>query len=97
MPEVAEIAHKKSRVEARLTPANMRLIRRAAALQGRSVSDFMVSAARQAAEAALQDELMIRLSEKDQRAIYKELIKPAALSPAMRRALKRYQKNKSAS
>lgn len=77
---------KTARLEARLTPNVYGLVRRAARLQGRSVSDFVVAAAQQAAEAAIAQLQIIDLSLADQKRFAAALLRPAALAPAMKRA-----------
>jgi uncharacterized protein (DUF1778 family) len=41
---------KSTRLEARLSPETLAVVKRAAEIEGRSVSDFVVAAARQAAQ-----------------------------------------------
>lgn len=77
---------KLSRLEARLPEAVHTLLRQAAALQGRSVSDFVVSSAREAAERAIAEHDVIRLSLADQQRFAKMLQKPKAIVPALKRA-----------
>ena len=53
MPQKAK---RTARIEARIAPGALRVVRRAAELQGRSISDFVVAAARvqpQAGDAVL--------------------------------------------
>lgn len=53
-----------SRLEARIHPDTLTLVKRAAEMQGRSVSDFVVAAAEQAARAAIESvEDQIRFAE----------------------------------
>lgn len=80
------------RIEARITPDVLSLVRRAAELQGRSVSDFVVSAAEQAARAAIADEHVIRLSAEDTRRFVEALLAPPEPTPAMARAHERYRR-----
>lgn len=74
------------RLEARTTPDTLALVREAAALQGRSVSDFVVAAAEQAARRTLEDERALRLSAADQVRFVEALLAPPAPAAAMRRA-----------
>ena len=57
----AEIA-RTARVEARIAPDALAVVRRAAELQGRSVSDFLVAAALKDAHRTIEDAQIIRLS-----------------------------------
>jgi len=56
---------KTARLEARITPELQALLKRAAELEGRSLSDFVMTAARQAAEKRVEQEHVIRLSVED--------------------------------
>ena len=56
-----------ARLEARVTPALQELIKRAAELQGRSLTDFMVTALQAAAQRTIEESEVIRLSLADQR------------------------------
>src|SRR5205814_1037616 len=83
-PEVARTA----RVEARIAPDALAVVRRAAELQGRSVSDFVVAAALKDAQRTIEDAQIIRLSVDDQQRFADLLLNPPQLAPAMKRALK---------
>ena len=77
-----------ARVEARIAPDALAVVRRAAELQGRSVSDFLVAAALKDAQRTIEDAQIIRMSVNDQQRFADLLLKPPALVPAMKRALK---------
>lgn len=77
-----------ARVEARIAPESLAVVRRAAELQGRSISDFLVAAALKDAHQTIEDAQIIRLSVDDQQRFADLLLKPPSLVPAMRRALK---------
>lgn len=81
--EVARTA----RVEARIAPDALAVVRRAAELQGRSVSDFLVAAALKDAQRTIEDAQIIRLSVDDQQRFADLLLSPPPLAPAMKRAL----------
>ena len=81
-----------TRVEARIAPDVLAVVRRAAELQGRSVSDFLVMSAQEAAYRAIEDEQIIRLSVKDQQRFAELLLNPPAVTPAMKRAFKAHKK-----
>jgi len=76
------------RIEARIAPDALAVVKRAAELQGRSVSDFVVAAAQEAAHRTIEEMQMIRLSLEDQERFVGLLLNPPALSPAMKRARK---------
>jgi uncharacterized protein (DUF1778 family) len=75
-----------SRIEARIGPTALEAVRRAAELQGRSVSDFVVAAAHEAARKAVAEAQVISLSIDDQNAFARALITPAKPNAALRRA-----------
>jgi uncharacterized protein (DUF1778 family) len=76
-----------ARVEARIAPDALAVVRRAAELQGRSVSDFVVAAALKDAQRTIEDMQLVRLSVEDQRRFAKLLLDPPPVAPAMKRAL----------
>ena len=55
-------------------------------MQGRSVSDFVVAAAQEAANRAIEETQIIRLSVEDQRAFADAILNPPAPSAALIRA-----------
>ena len=71
-------ANRTARIEARIAPEALAIVRRAAELQGRSVSDFVVAAAQEAAERTVAETQIIRLSVEDQRAFAEIDPEPAA-------------------
>jgi uncharacterized protein (DUF1778 family) len=77
-----------ARVEARIAPDALAIVRRAAEIQGRSISDFLVAAALKDAQRTIEDAQIIRLSVDDQRRFAELLLNPPPLAPAMQRALK---------
>jgi len=80
-----------ARIEARIAPDALAVVKRAAELQGRSVSDFVVAAAQEAAQRTIEDAQIIRLSVEDQRAFAEAILNPPPLAPAMERAVERYR------
>jgi len=82
---------KTARLEARVTPELHSLIKRAAEIEGRSVTDFVVSAAREAAEQRIEREQVIRLSMEDYRAFVEAINNPPEPTPALRRAFERHR------
>ncbi len=78
-----------ARLEARLPVDVHALLKRAAELQGRSLTDFVVTAARDAAFRAIEEAEIIRLSVEDRTQIAQAILNPPPLSPALRRAIRR--------
>ncbi len=81
-----------ARIEARITPEALAVIKRAAEIQGRSVSDFVVAAAQEAAARTIEETQIIRLSVEDQRAFAAAILNPPPPSPALTRAAEAYRK-----
>ncbi len=75
-----------SRIEARITPDALAVVKRAAEIEGRSVSDFVVAAAQEAAYRTIEETHLIRLSVEDQRRFVELLLDPPAIAPALERA-----------
>ena len=84
------MAVKLERLEARITANQKRLLQRAARLQGRSLSDFVVSSAQSAARRVILDCRIVELSERDSEAFAKVLIDPPPPSPRLVAAAKRF-------
>ena len=78
-----------ARLEARLTYDVRDLLKRAAEMEGRSLTDFVVSAAREAACRTIERGEIIRLSLEGQRQIAEAILNPPEPSPALRRAFDR--------
>lgn len=83
---------KQARLEARVSLDVHALLKRAAEIEGRSLSDFVVTAARQAAEKTVVQADVIELSYQDQLRFAQVLIDPPPLAPAMERAVERYKR-----
>ncbi len=86
-----------ARIEARIAPEALAVVKRAAEIQGRSVSDFVVAAAQEAAHRTIEETQIIRLSVEDQRVFAEAMLNPSPLTPGMERAIERYRKHVTAS
>jgi len=75
-----------ARVEARISPEALSIVRRAAELQGRSVSDFIVAAAQEAAQKTVAEVEMLA-----QQHIVSMLLNPPAPTAALERAFARHR------
>ena len=78
--------NKTSRIEARIAPEVLAIVRCAAEIQGRSLSDFIASAAQEVARRTIDEQHLIRLSVSDRQRFAELLLDPPPLSPAMERA-----------
>jgi uncharacterized protein (DUF1778 family) len=85
-------AGRSARIEARIAPEALAIVKRAAEMQGRSVSDFVVAAAQEAAHKTIEEAHIIRLSIEDQQRFVDLLLNPPPLSPAMERAKKSHSR-----
>ncbi len=80
-----------ARIEARISPEALEAVRRAAEIQGRSLSDFVVAAAQEAAQKTLAETELLRLSREAQEMFAALLLSPPAPSDALQRALKQHR------
>jgi len=88
MPAAATTA----RLEARISFDLHATLKRAAELQGRTMTDFVVSAVTDAAQKAIEQAEVIRLSLADQQCFAQTLLHPQQPAPAMLRAFARRAK-----
>jgi uncharacterized protein (DUF1778 family) len=84
-------ANRTARIEARIAPDAIVVIRRAAEIQGRSISDFVVAAAHEAAQKTVAEGEIIRLSLEAQERFAALLLNPPAPTAALSRAFKRHR------
>ena len=78
-----------ARLEARLPNDVHALLKRAAEIEGRTLTDFVVSAAREAACRTIEATEIIRLSIEDQRQIAEALLSPPEPTQALKKAFRR--------
>jgi len=78
---------KTARLEARLPAAVHSLLQQAASLQGRTMTDFVVSAAREAAEDTISRHGAMELTLEDQQRFADALLNPAPVAPALKRSI----------
>jgi uncharacterized protein (DUF1778 family) len=83
-------AVRQARLEARVAPDHKRLIERAAALEGRSVTDFLVRSALRAAEATLEQHTTIGVTARDMDALLTALDNPPPPNERLRAAMARH-------
>ena len=77
------------RLEARVTDRQKELLKRAAAIRGRSLTDFVVSAAEEAAERVVRSEYVIDLGAEESAAFAVALLSPPKPNRALRAAAER--------
>jgi uncharacterized protein (DUF1778 family) len=81
-----------ARLEARISNDLHALLKRAAELQGRTMTDFIVSAVQEAAVAAIEQSEIIRLNQENQTRFVNALMDPAKPNVALKKAFDRRQK-----
>jgi uncharacterized protein (DUF1778 family) len=85
------IRRRAERIEARVTREQKELLERAAALEGRSMTDFIIASAQDAATDSIARHELLRLSPRDQHAFVEALLNPPAPNEALRAAVVRYR------
>jgi uncharacterized protein (DUF1778 family) len=83
---------KASRIEARIAPDALALVKRAAEIEGRSLSDFVVAAAQAAARRTIEESHIVRLAADDQLRFAEALLSPPEASDALMRARERHRR-----
>ena len=83
---------RRQRLEARISKAQKDLFVRAAALEGRSLTDFLIASAQAAALETVRTHSALRLSERDRQTFVSALLIPPTPAKTLRQAAKRYRK-----
>lgn len=81
-----------ARLEARISTDLHALLKRAAEIQGRTMTDFVIAAVQDAAQRAIEEAGVIRLSLADQERFAQALLSPPQPTPALERAFARRRK-----
>ena len=81
-----------ARLEARISTDLHLLLKRAAELQGRTMTDFVISAVQDAAQRTIEQADVIRLSLADQECFAQALLSPPKPNAALKRAFARRKK-----
>jgi uncharacterized protein (DUF1778 family) len=76
MTRASNAVRKDERITARLTPKQKKLFRKAAAIEGRSLTDFVLRAAHDEAMRTIERQQLVTLSERDQKAFVSALLDP---------------------
>jgi len=80
-----------ARLEARLPTEVHALLKRAAQIQGRTLTDFVVSAAQEAARQTIEATEIVRLSVEDQQRFAEAILNPPEPTAALHRAFARHR------
>lgn len=81
-----------ARLEARISTDLHSMLKRAAELQGRTMTDFVVTAVQDAAQRAIEQSEVVRLSLADQECFAQALLTPPTPASALERAFDRRSK-----
>ena len=81
-----------ARLEARISVEQKTVLQRAATLSGRTLSEFVVASAQDAATRVIQEHETIHLSRAEQIAFVSALLKPPAANARLRQAAAAYRK-----
>jgi uncharacterized protein (DUF1778 family) len=81
-----------ARLEARLPADVHAMLKRAAQIQGRTLTDFVVTAAQEAARHTIEDAEIIRLSAEGQRRFAEALLNPPEPNEALKRAFEHHRR-----
>ena len=90
MPRTAET--KENRLQVRLDARSKSVLQRAAGYRHRTVSQFVLSTALEAAERVIRENEIVTLTGPDWKSFYDALARPPAPNAALRKAFARYKK-----
>jgi uncharacterized protein (DUF1778 family) len=79
------------RLETRVTAEQKSLIERAAALQGRTLTDFVLTSVQDAARRAIEEHQQVALSVRDSEAFVDALLNPKPVNDRLRDTVRRYR------
>ena len=79
------------RLETRVTAEQKNLIERAAALQGRTITDFVLTSVQDAARRTIEEHQQLELSVRDSEAFVEALLNPRPVNDRLRDTVRRYR------
>jgi uncharacterized protein (DUF1778 family) len=82
---------RRKRLEARVSPETKALFQEAATLEGRSLTDFVVSSAVESAKRVIRERELMGLSRRDRMAFVDSLLNPPAPNARLQKAARRYK------
>jgi uncharacterized protein (DUF1778 family) len=83
---------KQERLEARISPAQKRILERAASMRGATLTDFILASAQEAAVKTIKEFEMLSLCDEAREVFVRALMDPPAPNKALRTAAARYRK-----
>lgn len=93
MNQLSRQVKEMERLEARISADKKNLLKNAAELSGRTLTDFVVSSAYEAALRVMQEYQQMHLTEKDRDVFIKALLNPPPLSENLLKAVTKYKKD----
>ncbi len=87
----ASLRTRAERLETRMTAEQKNLIERAASLQGRTVTDFVLTSVQDAARRAIEEHSQLTLSMRDSEAFVHALLNPEPVNDRLRDTVRRYR------
>ena len=90
---VRQSSRKQERLEARISPNQKRLIERAAALRGTTVTEFVLLSAQEAAARTINESEVLSLRDEARERFVQAILNPAPPNEAARGAAKRYRQH----
>jgi uncharacterized protein (DUF1778 family) len=88
---MSQTAHA-ARLDVRMPRETKQLVQKAADLQGRTVSDFVIASVQEAAQRAIEERTILRLSERDRETFITALLNPPEPSPRLVKAAARHKR-----
>ena len=79
------------RLEARVTAEQKRLFERAAGLQGRSLTEFVLASVQEAAQRAIEDHHRLELSLRDSEIFVDAILNPRPVGDRLAETVRRYR------
>ena len=87
----ARVRARRERLEARVSAEQKELLQRAAALEGRSLTDFVVSSAQAAAQETIERHEVVTLTVRESTAFVEALLNPPPPNAALLRAAEHHR------
>lgn len=84
-------SRKTERLEARMTSQQKTMLLRAAAMQGQTLTEFVLTSAAENARRIVREGEVLELSARDQEAFVDSLLNPPKASPKLRKAALKYR------
>jgi uncharacterized protein (DUF1778 family) len=85
---------KTERIEARVSTPQKEILQRAADLEGRSLTDFVISSAQEVAKRVISEHEVLRLTARDSEVLLNALLNPPSANENLRRAARRHKQRR---